>query len=150
MASKPDPKDDRIAELELQLEAATKSIQDAEGKAAGVPALQAQISTLEKDLKASEKRVADLRSELDASKVKNDKSGAPTVKDLDPAKALQLKVSCVLTNSITKQRIDAVAGDVIALQSAFAEMQQKLGTSVKLHPVSKDEFDATKTAGRAH
>jgi hypothetical protein len=56
----------------------------------------------------------------------------------------------MVTNAITKQGVVAVAGDVLVLQESFAAVQEKVGTSAKVHPVSREELEAAKKAGRAH
>jgi hypothetical protein len=146
--AKPDPKDDQIAELQLRLEAANQATSKAETKAQEVGALQAELAKSQATISGLEKKVEGLQKELEVFRTKT--TNRPIVVGLDPERAVQLRVSSVVTNAITMTRIDAVAGDVLVESSFLEETQKKIGTSAKIHPVSKDEIVSAKSSGRAY
>lgn len=148
--AKTDPKDDRIIELELQLEAANKATTEAATKAQQVDALQGELEKLSQTIKTRDKRILDLEGELTQLKDANSAGNKATIRGLDAANAIQLKVSSLVTNALNGARINAVAGDVLVEKEAFPAVSAKVGTAAKVHPVSKDELEATKTSGRAH
>lgn len=150
MAAKPDPKDDRIAELELALEAANAATSKAQTEAQQVEALRSEVSKLTDSIKARDSKILTLEGELTAARASNVDQSRATVPGLDPANAIQLKVSCVVTNALNGVRIDAVAGDVLVEKDAFSAVAAKVGTTARVHPVSKEEIDAAKKSGRAH
>ena len=150
MAAKPDPKEDRIAELELQLEASNKATSDAEAKALQADALKGEIEKLGQSLKTRDKRIIALEGELTQLKSANSDSNKATVSGLDGAVSAQLKVTCLVTNALTNQSVRAIAGDVLVEKDSFAAVAAKVGTSAKVHPVSKDELEAAKKSGRTH
>lgn len=151
MAQKSDPKDDRISELEGALAAANSATTVAEVAAQRVPALEAEIGRLTASLSELSNRGTELERELNGLRDKaSGNQKAATVKGLDASVAAQLKVSCVLTNGLNNARISAVAGDVIVETSAFQATQQRLGSSVSIHPVSKEEFESAVRNGRTY
>ena len=148
--AKADPKDDRIAELELQLEASNKATTEAATKAQQVDALNGEIEKLTQSVKTRDKRILDLEGELTQVKDANSAGNKATIRGLDAENAIQLKVSSIVTNALTGARIDAVAGDVLVEKESFHAVSVKVVTAAKVHPVSKDELAAAKTSGRAH
>lgn len=147
--AKTDPKDDRIAELELGLEAANQATAVAQSKAQTVPALEAEIGKLRESLGGRDSKIASLEIEIASLRSAIGDQNKPTVVGLDPAEAVQLKISCVVANGITGQRVDAVAGDVLVEAAALGKVQKLVGTSAKVYPVSKEELEAAKKSGRA-
>lgn len=149
-----DPKDDKIAELELSLEAANAATAKAEGAAQQLPAMQAELDKLREELAQSRKAAKGLEAELTA--IRDAASGAasqPTIKGL-PDFAVQLRTSTMVTDAITGLRANAVAGSVLVkiegkdpknLQAA----QAKVGGAATCYAVSSDEFESTKKSGRA-
>jgi len=148
--AKTDPKDDRIAELELSLEAANAATNKAQAEAQQAGALRGEITKLNEAIGVRDSKILTLEKELVDLKAASAVENKATVKGLDPAKAVQLKVSSLVVNAITGARIYTVAGDVLVTEDAFAEVQKKVGTSSNVYPVSKDEIEAAKRAGRAH
>lgn len=148
--AKADPKDERIAELELALDAANKATATAETEAQRVTAIESELTKSREIVKIRDARIRELESELAEHKATSKESESPTIKGLDPSKAVQLKVSSVFANAITGARVYATAGEVICLKEALEETQRKVGTFVAIHPVSKDEFESAKKSGRAH
>jgi len=69
---------------------------------------------------------------------------------LDATEAVQLKVSSMVCDATTKRGVHAVAGCVLALESAFVKVQKLVGTSANVYPVSKDELEAARKSGRAY
>lgn len=147
--AKTDPKDDRIAELELQLEAANKATTAAELAAQELPGLRSELEKLQDSLKTRDSRILSLEGEVRQLREAAGDKPRSTV-TIDPAKGVQLSVSSLVTNVITGQPVTAIAGDVIVVKEEFDAMSTKLGTKVKVHPVSKDEIEAAKKAGRAY
>jgi hypothetical protein len=148
--AKTDPKDDRIAELELGLEAANQATAKAQAEAQAAGALKGEIAKLSESIKVRDARILALEGEVSGLKVTAGKEDKPTVVGLDPAKAIQLKISSLVINAITNARVYTVAGDVLCLKECFAEIQAHVGTTAAVYPISKDELEAAKTAGRAH
>jgi predicted RNase H-like nuclease (RuvC/YqgF family) len=150
VASKEDPKDTRIAELELALEASNANMTAAETRAQRVQALESEVLNLQSVIANKDKEISAVKGQLEMLTQERSKLARPTVANLDPEKAAQLKISSMVTNHKSKAAVNAVAGEVLVLHSAFDEYSKKLGASVQCHPVSQDEFDAAKRAGRAY
>jgi predicted RNase H-like nuclease (RuvC/YqgF family) len=148
--AKQDPKDERIAELELQLEAANKATNAAEDKAQEAEALRAQVRIQAGELDERAKKISALEAELEALKAASSGKSKATVTGLDPEKAVQLKVSSLVVSAHTKGAVVAVAGDVLCLVEVFQEVSRKVGTSAKVHPVGKEEIEAARKSGRAY
>lgn len=148
--AKQDPKDERIAELELQLDAANKATNAAEDKARELEALRAQIQIQAGELEERAKTITQLGAELERFKASSDNTAKPTVTGLDPTKAVQLKVSSCVVSATSGTAVVAVAGEVIATKDYFDEASRLVGTLAKVHPVGKDEIEAAKKAGRAY
>ncbi len=147
--AKTDPKDDRIAELELQLEAANKATTTAEQLGQEVHALRSEVEKLTDSVKTRDARILSLEGEVrQLREAVGDKPRASVT--IDPEKGVQLSVSSLITNVITGQPVTAIAGEVLVIKEEFAALSTKLGTKVKVHPVSKDEIEAAKKAGRAY
>lgn len=147
--AKTDPKDDKIAELQLALEAANMATADAQSDAQQVTAVRAQVTKLEEKIAKLEKQVKDLEAE---NAELRSKSGGATVAKISGlgANAVELRISSLITNAITKQPVTAIAGDVLAEAERFEEIAKKVGTTVRVHPVSKDELEAARKSGRAY
>jgi predicted RNase H-like nuclease (RuvC/YqgF family) len=148
--AKTDPKDDRILELELALEALRKELAAAQDAASQYEALKAEIASLIEENKKEKECSKTLAKELESLKVTAGTEARATVKGLNPAKAVELKISSMVRNAITGQGVAAVAGSVLVEKSALAEVQKVVGTTVTLHPVDAEEIDAARKAGRAY
>lgn len=147
--AKLDPKDERIAELELQLKAANEATVKAESAGQRIVQLEAEIKRLTADLNELANRCKIVQDENDRLKMQQNPSASARVTGLDAAKAVELKVSSVVTNALNGARIDATAGSVLAEASVFEETQRKLGGGAVVYPVSADEIAAARKAGRA-
>jgi hypothetical protein len=151
MAPKSDPKDDRIAELELSLEAANAATVEAQKQAQSIGALQASVSEKEETIRVRDAEIVTLKADIKALKSASQASNTASVKDL-PKNAVQLARTCVVTNSLTNTPIYPVAGDVLAAVKDAAELaaiQSKIGSMHNVHPVSDSEIEAARRSGRA-
>ena len=146
--AKPDPKDDKIAELELSLEAAQAAIAAAEAKAGNSTALQGEIEKLRATLGEKDKTIKGLRAELAAERSKGMNGDKATVPNL-PDTAGQLNAPVIIPD-VRGGTLYTQNGDVLATGSddEVAKLRKAVGTSAVVHHVSKDTLEQQRTASR--
>jgi hypothetical protein len=148
MAAKPDPKDDKIDELELSLEAANKAISEAEAKSGSTTAMAGEIEKLKAALGERDKTIKGLRCELAAERSKSMDGEKATVPGL-PATAGQLNAPVIISD-VKGGTLYTQNGDVLATGSDddVAKLRRTVGTSAVVHHVSKETLEAQRTASR--
>jgi predicted RNase H-like nuclease (RuvC/YqgF family) len=150
--AKPDPKDDRIAELELGLESAQQKLAAAQNDAQSVGALKGEIEKLTETVTARDREIKTLKSQVADFQRTSGDSPKATIAGL-PENAAQLKVSVTMVNAINGTRVEATAGDVLVVapnQAALDDVQRKVGRASRCHPVTKEALDSARKAGRVH
>jgi hypothetical protein len=148
--AKSDPKDDRIAELELGLESCQQKLEKALGENQGIGALHGEIAQLKASVADGEKEIVKLKSTIVELQARTSTNKSATVTGL-PENAAQLRESSAMVNSLSGARIYANAGDVIVAATNQAELnavQSKVGGTTKCHPVSAETLAASRKANR--
>jgi hypothetical protein len=146
--AKPDPKDDKIAELELSLEAANKAIAEAEAKAGNSTALAGEIEKLRAALGERDKTIKGLRAELAAERSKGMAGDKATVPNL-PDTAGQLNAPVIIPD-VRGGTLYTQSGDVLAAGSddEVSRLRKVIGTATVVHHVSKETLEAQRAASR--
>lgn len=150
--AKTDPKDDRIAELELALKSANEATTKAEQQSQQIGALESALAERDKTIQARDAKIVLLEEEVRSLKSASQAANQQTVKNL-PKNAVQLARTCVVTNSLTKTPIYPVTGDIlvaVSTQDELAKAQAQVGSAHKVHPVDEAEIEAAKKSGRAY
>lgn len=146
---KTDPKEDRIAELEFQVEFLTGEQKKGEDALRQLEELRGEIAKRDANIKAlgalleAEKAsAAELREKL----TKDDKS---TVSGL-PEGAVQLSKSLVVPG-LDNQRLNLISGDVVLLSDVKTAnaVQAKLGSEARVYAVPKSTMDEILKLGAA-
>jgi hypothetical protein len=146
--AKPDPKDDKIAELELSLEAAQQAIAAAETKAGNSTALEGEGEKLRRTLGERDKTIKSLRAELAAERSKGMAGDKATVPNL-PDTAGQLNAPVIIPD-VRGGALYTQSGDVLATGSddELSKLRKVIGTTAVVHHVSKETLEAQRTASR--
>lgn len=149
MAHRPnDPKDDKIAELELSLEAANAAIATAESNVGNATAMAGEIEKLKGTLAERDKTIVGLRAELAAERNKAVQGDQATVADL-PKSAGQLNAPVIISDK-KGGTVYSQNGDVLACGSddEVGRLRSKIGTAAIVHHVTEETLEAQRRASR--
>lgn len=143
-----DKRDDKIAELEKGLGRMREENATLKGQLAEVEALKGEVDKQKALVSDREKTIEGLRAELLQARAVLSKTEQKTVQGLEASYSAQLATG-VTMHSADNRRLDAESGDVVACgeQDKVDALRKRLGTSTKVHYVSRATFDELVTKG---